>query len=163
MAAAPAIMIAASAASALGAIGQANSQAAMLQSQSATAQYNARIAEQQAKQAVDVSVVQQLAQRRQARQVLGNQRAAIAQSGVGAGGSNRDILERSETLAELDALNLAYEGTVKSRGYLAQRDIDEFQASVYQSQIGPTKRAGALSAIGSIGLGLYGARNGRVA
>lgn len=152
------VLLAASAASALGAIGQANSQAAMLQSQSAAAQYNARVAEQQAKQAVDVSVVQQLAQRRQARQVLGVQRAAIAQSGVGSGGSNRDVLERSETLAELDALNLAYEGTVKSRGYLAQRDIDEFQSRVYQGQVGPTRRAGYLSAIGSIGQGIYGSR-----
>lgn len=148
--AAPALIMAAAGAQALGTIMQANSQAAMLESQSTAARYNAEVSRQQGTAALQVSTQQQLALRRQQNQQLGRQRAAAAQSGVGLGGSNADLLEQSETLAELDVLNLAYEGALKARGFALQSEMDEFQSRVYQSQVGPTKRAGYLSAIGSL-------------
>jgi hypothetical protein len=154
MAAAP-FLIAATAVQAIGAISSANAQAGAYNNQAAASRYNAEVSRQQADQALQVSAAQQMQQRRQARQVLGLQRAGAAESGVGMGGSNADLLERSETLAELDALNLAYEGTLRARGYTTQAELDEFQARAFDAQAKSTKRAGYLSAAGSILGGAY--------
>lgn len=61
------------------------------------------------------------AMRRSARQVLGAQRAATAQSGTGFGGSNNDIMKKSTANAELDALNLRYAGQLEDASM--QNDI----------------------------------------
>lgn len=161
MAAAPAILLAAGVAQGIGAIMSANSQAAMLESNAAAQRYNAAVSAQQGEQALRVSSAAQITQRRQQRQALGTQRAAIAQSGTGMGGTNDALLQTSENYAELDLLNIAYDGAVRSKGYVAQSDLDEFQSKVYQSQVGPTKRAGYLSALGSMGRGIYGYNTGR--
>lgn len=158
MAAAPAIMIAAGVAQGMGAIMSANSQAANLQSNAAASRYNANISAQQADNALRVSTAAQVDARRKANQALGVQRASIVQSGTGLGGTNKALAENSSNLAELDLLNIAYEGAVRSKGYLAQSDIDEFQSRVYESQVGNTRRAGYLSALGSVGTSIYGAR-----
>lgn len=149
------MMIAATALSAFGAVSQANSQAAGMDAQSHASSYNAAVSRQQADQALQVSSAQQMQQRREARQFLAKQRAGAAQAGVGMGGSAGDILEQSETLAELDALNLAYEGAVKARGFNTQADLDDFYSRAYKSQAKSTRRAGLLSAAGSIALGAY--------
>lgn len=59
--------------------------------------------------------------RRSARQALGAQRAAIAQSGTGFSGSNLDIMKQSTANAELDALNLRYAGQIEDASM--QNDI----------------------------------------
>lgn len=61
------------------------------------------------------------AMRRSARQALGAQRAAIAQSGTGFSGSNLDIMKQSTANAELDALNLRYAGQLEDASM--QNDI----------------------------------------
>lgn len=64
--------------------------------------------------------------RRSARQALGAQRAAIAESGTGFGGSNQDIVKQSTANAELDALNIRYAGTLERVGILNQVAINEY-------------------------------------
>lgn len=150
-----ALMIGASLMQAFGAISSANSQAASLNSQAAASRYNAAVARQQGDQALQVSSAQQMQQRRDARQVIGRQRAFAAQSGTGAGGSNADLLEQSETLAELDVLNTAYEGSLKARGFATQADLDDFYARSYQSQAKSVKKAGIFNAAGSLAMGAY--------
>lgn len=135
------LAIAGAASGALGAISSANSKAAALTAQSQAARYNAENARKQAEMALRTSTAQQIALRRQQRQMLGSQRAAVAQSGTGFSGSNADIMDRSETLAELDVLNLAYEGALKARGFNAQADLDEFEANVLASQAKQAKRS----------------------
>lgn len=152
------LLIAGTAISAMGAIQSANSQAGAMNQQAGASRYNAEISRQQADQALSVSTAQQLQQRREARQLMGRQRAAAAQSGVGFGGSTSDMLERTETLSELDALNIAYEGALKAHGYSSQSDMEEFQARAYDAQAKTTKRAGMLSAIGTVAMGAYQAR-----
>jgi len=56
-------------------------------------------------------------QRRQGREFLGRQAAAIAQSGTGPGGSNERIQNESAINAELDALNIRYKGAMTAWGY----------------------------------------------
>lgn len=54
--------------------------------------------------------------RRQARIALGAQRAAIAQSGTGMGGTNAALVAQSTANAELDALNVRYAGELDRLG-----------------------------------------------
>lgn len=54
--------------------------------------------------------------RREARIALGKQRAAIAQSGTGMGGSNSALMAQSTANAELDALNVRYAGELDRLG-----------------------------------------------
>lgn len=54
--------------------------------------------------------------RRNIRSSLGRQRAAIAESGTGFGGSNLQVAKQSEAAGELDALNLRYQGQLERIG-----------------------------------------------
>jgi hypothetical protein len=72
---------------------------------------NLEIAGQQTSQAEEQ-------QRREARQLLGAGRAAVAQSGLAMTGSAADIMKQSATNAELDALNIRYAGTLERMSIL---------------------------------------------
>jgi hypothetical protein len=61
---------------------------------------------------------------------LGQQRAAIAQAGVGLGGSALDIMEQSADRAELDALTMRYEGDLRSKGLLAAAEGARYEGRV---------------------------------
>ncbi|WP_394694878.1 hypothetical protein [Pseudoxanthomonas japonensis] len=54
--------------------------------------------------------------RRNFRQSLGAQRAAMAQSGTGFGGTNAALIQQSTANAELDALNIRYAGELERMG-----------------------------------------------
>jgi len=149
------ISIISAAVGAVGAIQQGQAQKQQAESQQQAALYNAEIDKQQAQQALQVSAGEQLALRRRQTQMAGKARAAVAQSGTGFGGSNADILEQSGTLAELDVLNLAYQGNLRSRGYLAQSDLDMMQASAAGNNARAAQTAGYLGAASSAAGGAY--------
>jgi hypothetical protein len=71
---------------------------------------NAKAAAQQASAAEDL-------QRRRGRQILARQRASIAESGIGFGGSSERLQQDSAVQAELDALTVRYEGRMRSLGF----------------------------------------------
>ncbi|MCE3290296.1 MAG: hypothetical protein K0R83_2308 [Caulobacter sp.] len=79
--------------------------------------FSAQVARENARTVGDQSAMRQEAMRRQSDQLLGAQRAAIAESGTGAGGSNGLIATQDATLAELDALTERYEGRLKIAEY----------------------------------------------
>lgn len=54
-------------------------------------------------------------QRRQARQLLGQQAAAVAQAGTGYGGTTALVMDQSALNAELDALNIRYAGLSRAK------------------------------------------------
>ncbi|NBB17660.1 hypothetical protein GVN21_20055 [Caulobacter sp. SLTY] len=76
-----------------------------------------KLAEANMKTAGDQSAAREEAVRRESREVLGAQAAAIAESGAGLGGSNRLLMQQDAGLAELDALNVRYEGALVQRQY----------------------------------------------
>lgn len=98
-------------------------------------------------------------QRQRAGQVLGEQRASIAQSGFGGGGTMGDIVRQSVAGSELDALAIRYEGRVRS---------DEMRGQAEQLRAGAkaTKRAAGLGLATSIltgtasGYGAYASTGG---
>lgn len=149
----PELMIVATAMQAVGAIQQGNAATRNANAAAAASEYNATVSRNQAEAASIASTSQQIAQNRQARQVAGQQRAAVAQSGLGFTGSNRDVLEQSNTLAELDQLNLAYEGTLKQNGFMAQAELDDFQGRVQRSNASSARRAGYMKAATTVGMG----------
>jgi hypothetical protein len=155
------ISIASTAFSVLGAISSANTQSDNYNSQAGVNDYNAAVARNQSTSALSESTAAQEAQRRRARQVLGEQRAGIAQSGTGFGGSNADIMEQSQTLAELDALNLAYSGDLKSKGYLAQADLETNSAAINRRSAGAAKTSGYINAGRSLLVGAANYGSGR--
>lgn len=79
--------------------------------------FSAKVARENARTVGDQSAMRQEAMRRESGQLLGAQRAAIAESGTGSGGSNALIAAQDATLAELDALTERYEGRLKMTEY----------------------------------------------
>lgn len=152
MAAPTIIMAVASVIQAVGAVSKANSESASMNQQAQAYDYNAAVSKQQAEHSLQVGTAQQLDQRRKARMILGQQRAAAAQSKTGERQAD-DLLEQSETLAELDALNIAYDGMLKSRGYTTQAELDTYQAASYRANAKAVRRSGYLSALGSLASG----------
>lgn len=67
------------------------------------------------------SAQRELQVRAQGEQVLGAQAAAIAESGVGFGGSSRKVQEQDALGVEMDALNTRYEGLLKIAELDAER------------------------------------------
>jgi hypothetical protein len=67
------------------------------------------------------------AQRRVARQVLGEQAAAFAQAG---GGVDENIMRQSAINAELDALNIRYGGAMKASGLLSDARATRKQSAM---------------------------------
>lgn len=144
------LMIAASAMQAVGAIQQGKMAEAMGKAQMNMANYNARMKELEADITRQQTNAREEQQRRQARQLLGKQRAAVAQAGIGWGGSALDIMEESATLAELDALTIRYEGDLKARGLLAGAEADRFAGGVAMAQGKAAKTASYISAGASL-------------
>ncbi len=140
------MQIASMAFSVMGAISDANSKSQAYESQAEWNQYNAAIQRQNAGAALQQSASEQARQNRQARRVMGEQRAAAAQSGTGFGGSNADLLDQSATLAELDMLNIAYEGQMRARGYEIQAQGEDYSRKVNRRNAGNAKTAGIFSA-----------------
>lgn len=139
-----ALMIASTAMQAIGAIQQGNSA-------QAAANYNAAILDQNATVERQQAGAREDAKRREARMILGSQRAAFAQSGGGMGGSAADVMQESAINAELDALTLRYEGDLRARGMNAEAAGERFAGAQAQRQ-------GYFSAAGSIlgGAARYG-------
>lgn len=107
------------------------------------AQYNASMMDQAATVERQQASVREDAQRQQARLLLGEQRAAFAQSGGGMGGSAGDVMQQSAINAELDALTMRYEGELRARGLNAQAEGERYSGRT-------AKQNSYFSAAGSI-------------
>lgn len=136
--------------SGIGAVAGAANQKAGYESQSRAAEYNATVSKQNQDAARAHAAVKEDQVRRKAALVLGEQRAAIAQSGLGASGSMLDIYDESEINAEMDALNVRYEGEMTARGYGNQVNLENYQASSAKSNAGRAMTGGYLGLAGSL-------------
>jgi hypothetical protein len=145
-AAVPFLMIAGTAASALGAIHTA-------QANKASAKYNEQLALQNETASRQGAAVEEQRLRMQQRKQLGQMRANYGASGVTVDGSIEDVLADSATNAEWDALLVRHGGETQARGY-------RNEASLYGAQAKNASAAGYLAAAGALGQGAgqaYGA------
>lgn len=150
-------MLVAAAVQAVSSIQAGKAQAAQYESAARAQEYNAAVSRQRAEATQAVTGQREQAQRREAMLVMGKQRAAAAQAGFGLGGSAADVERQSQVMAELDALNIRYEGALEAKGLLDQASLDTFQAGASRSAGSAAKTAGYLGAAGSLltGTGNY--------
>ena len=144
-----------------GAISQSNNQQAQIKAQINADQMNADALKQQASVVNQQAAMAEDAQRKQARQLMGEQRAAIAESGTGLLASgNQRLVVQSAKAAEQDALNIRYGGLLEAHGLLAKSAQEEYQGRALKSQLGRLRTSGYLNAFAS-GLSGYTSSGGR--
>lgn len=97
--------------------------AAQARGQQKVGEYNAKLSEAAAKAEADQAAREEEALRRQNRSFFGRQRAAIAEAGLGPGGTTGLLADQSSQLAELDALNIRYGGTLRGQGLLSEASM----------------------------------------
>lgn len=147
-----AMMIAAGAAvagagvSAMGAIQQGEAQSNAYKAQADANNYNATVARNNAISVNQQTSAKEEAQRRQFAQVQGEANAGIAQSNTGFLGTNADILKQNAINAELDALNIRYQGQQQAAGLAAQAQLDDFNASQNRVNASNARTAGYMGA-----------------
>lgn len=133
------LLIAATAFKSIGSLVSGYSDAANLEAQAGAAGYNARLARQNAGTVSEQADLREEQMRREARQVQGGQRAAIAESGTGFEGSNLDIYRQDAALAELDALNTRYEGALARTSYMNEASAQDYQRRSLKKAAGMAK------------------------
>lgn len=143
-------MVASSAASAVGAIQQGQAQKAQAEARAQANEYNAQVREIQAGVEREQAGARESQQRREARQLLGAQRAGISQAGIGLMGSAIDVEEQSATRAELDALTIRYEGETRAVGLLNDAELEEYNAEANREAGSNAMKGAYLSAGASI-------------
>lgn len=136
--------------SALGSLSQARSNKKSLEASAEMAEYDAAIALQRAKQITDVYGQREAAVRRGTAISRGTRHAAIAQSGTGFGGSNADVDFQSEVFAELDALNVRYEGQIEAFNLRQHANRERMRANALREGAEGVMPAAYLGTAGSI-------------
>jgi hypothetical protein len=160
MAAIPVLTMIAGGMQAVGAIAAGNAQAAQYDAQAQAARYNADMQRQQASATAQQTSAREDLQRKQARQVFGRQIAAGAESGVNiTTGSAADLFRSSLYDAEMDALNIRYEGELNRVGLLNQASLSDWEGRVAKANSKSAQRAGylnAATALAGSAAGAYG-------
>lgn len=149
------MMVASTALQAVGAIRQGDAQAAAYESQAQANAYNATIARQNADTAAAQGNANEEAQRRHARVVLGQQRAAFAEAGIDGSQTASDLYEQSVSNAEMDALNTRYQAKLQATGFQNQAGLDDWQATQNRENASSARTSGWLNA-GAAVLSGYG-------
>lgn len=146
-----ALTIGSAAISTVGAISGGMAKSAQANQQAAALDRNAALADQQATQVYAQSANREEAQRAQAGQQLGAQRAAVAESGFNPNvGSALDTQVQSTRNAELDALQLRYQGILQGSSLEDQAQQDRYAARTARASARNSMLAGGISAAASL-------------
>jgi hypothetical protein len=143
------LQAAAYAVTAVAAVRSAQSEEMNANAQADALNYNAKALDNQAVTAWQQANASEEAHRRRARQQEGALRASLNQTGT-AGGTGVGVLEQSSVNAELDALNLRYEGQVKAVALEDEAKLNRYQAVSERIRGKNAKRGGYLSAASSL-------------
>lgn len=121
-----AVALGSAAVSAVGAIQQGRHQSAM-------AEYNARVAENDAVAAKQAAGYEEDRFRDRAAKVRSAQRAAIAKSGIDLEGSPLAVMEETAVEAEMDALAIRQQGSVESARARSRAALDRMEGRAAKS------------------------------
>jgi len=144
------IMAASAVVGAISSMDAADASADNSRAQAAAAQTNATIAQQNAHNTLAVSSANEDAQRRKSAYALGQQRASLLSAGIGAEGSAADVLAQSTGNAEMDALNIRYQGQLQAANYQNQSLMANAQSSAALRSAANAEDAGTLGAATSL-------------
>ncbi|MBR8460780.1 hypothetical protein KDW07_26935 [Burkholderia dolosa] len=146
-----ALTIGSTAISTVGALTGGVAKSAQANQQAAALDRNAALADQQAGQVYAQNVNREVAQRAQAGQQLGAQRAAVAESGFDPNtGSALDTQVQSVRNAELDALQLRYQGILQGQSLEDQAQQDRYAARTARATARNGLLSGGISAAASL-------------
>lgn len=148
--------------SAAGALASGATKSAQANQQAAALDRNAALSDQQASQVYAQGVNRETAQRVQAGQQLGEQRAAVAESGFNPNvGSALDTQVQSVRNAELDALQTRYQSILQGGTLEDQARQDRYSARTARASARNGMLAGGISAAASVlgGFGDYAKNN----
>lgn len=149
-------MLASATMAAVGSISQANATKQQMQSQADASNYNSIVANQNADSALQASSANEEAQRRKSAVAMGQQRAGLAESGIGLdSGTATDLTEQSALNAEMDALNIRYQGQTQAQAYKTQSALDVQAAQQAKANASSAQTSGYLTA-GASALSAYG-------
>lgn len=93
------------------------------------ANYNAKVAENNALQAQQASEYEATRIRDKNRRILSSQTAATAKNGITLSGSSQDVLYDSSVQGDLDAMAALYTGKVSANAQTAQARLDKMKAA----------------------------------
>lgn len=139
-------LVASTALSAVGAVKQGQAQSASYQAQANANEYNSIVNKNNADVANQEANQKEELQRRRFNEIQGQAYAGVAQSGTGFDGSNAKVLEQNQINAELDALNVRYQGKNQANGLLAQSEIDQYNAKTNRMNAKNAMNAGYINA-----------------
>jgi hypothetical protein len=133
--------------SAGGAVMQGSQASSQAKTQAAADRYEATLAQQQAKTDLQIGASQEGAQLQRNAQVEGTQQAAIAQSGTGVTSpSAQDVMRQTAINAQLDALNIRYEGQLNAHGEQVYAQEARTSANISDSNASNALMSGYLGA-----------------
>lgn len=149
-----ALLIAGTAMSAIGSIQQGNAARQAADYNAAVAERNAAIQNNNAILARQQAVSASEQQRKDAARTMGRMRAGYAASGVQMEGSPLDVLASSAAAAELDTLNIVYNGVLKGASYDNEAQGLRESASMERARGRNAQTQGYMNAGSSLLLGL---------
>lgn len=112
--------------------------------------YNAILSEQNAVLAKFQSAEEERRARIMARKQLGDMRASYGASGVTTAGSPTDVLFESAANAELDAMNIKYEGDMAAIRYQADAKLSRMNAKAVRAGADVSATATTIRSIGNL-------------
>lgn len=118
-------------------------------SQAKALQANAGAYRAEAATAADQGFQQESQIRREGAQRIGQETAAVGQSGTGYGGSNSRLIAQNALNVQLDALNTRYKSQLQKWSYQAQASNLDYEAR--QARVGGFLNAGAALLKGASG------------
>lgn len=137
--------------SAIGSVMQGDASASGYKQQADAAERNAQFADNQARQAYDAGLQNELGQRRSAAQQQGATRAAVAESGLDpSSGSALLLQQQSAENLEMDALTTRYQTLLQGQSYEQQAAMDRYTAGALRSSAKDARRSGPLGAATSV-------------
>lgn len=136
--------------SAAGAVRSGQAQEAQAKAAAQAAEYNAQIEQQKATAEGIKTASREDLQRKQVRQLMGKQAAATAESGSNLNGTAGDLFRQSLYDAEMDAMNIRYEGETNRRGLIAQSGLSLYEASASRMAGKEARKSANISAAGSL-------------
>jgi len=111
---------------------EASAAPALATAQAAT--FNAQVAQQQAEATLAAAAENERRYRVQAEGELATERVGLGGAGRELSGSALEVLSRSASQSELNALTLRHNGIVQANAYLNAKTLDQFQAIQAQAQ-----------------------------
>lgn len=142
----------------VGTLSQASAASASAKSEANAARWNAENDRQRATASLQQSNAQEEVQRRNARKAQGSMRAGLVENGIALeSGTGADLVEESSLNAEMDALNIRYQGQLNAKGYNDSANQNMASASAADARSKNAKTAGYLGAAGQAlsGVGNY--------